>query len=98
MFCDPPTFSNSKRMRESFDVQRDHAALVARVGRILSPGGTLVFSCNRRKFALDTASLAEAGLAARDITASTIPHDFERKPGVHVCWLITHAGGAGSGQ
>ena len=98
VFCDPPTFSNSKRMRESWDVQRDHAQLIARIGRVLSPEGTLVFSCNRRRFALDTTALAEAGLEARDISASTIPRDFERKPGVHVCWLITHAVGAGSGQ
>ncbi|MDR3686400.1 MAG: bifunctional 23S rRNA (guanine(2069)-N(7))-methyltransferase RlmK/23S rRNA (guanine(2445)-N(2))-methyltransferase RlmL, partial [Coriobacteriia bacterium] len=28
IFCDPPTFSNSKRMSETWDVQRDHAALI----------------------------------------------------------------------
>jgi 23S rRNA (guanine2445-N2)-methyltransferase / 23S rRNA (guanine2069-N7)-methyltransferase len=95
VFCDPPTFSNSKRMRDSWDVQRDHAQLIARIGRVLAAGGTLVFSCNRRKFVLDTAALAEAGLAVRDITASTIPRDFERTPGVHACWLVTHAGREG---
>ena len=92
VFCDPPTFSNSKRMQDSWDVQRDHVGLLARIERVLEPGGTLVFSCNRRKFVLDTEGLAEACLVARDITASTIPNDFERRPGVHSCWLITHAG------
>ena len=28
VFIDPPTFSNSKRMGESFDVQRDHVSLI----------------------------------------------------------------------
>ena len=65
---------------------------------MLAPEGTLVFSCNRRKFALDTPALAEARLSARDITASTIPRDFERKPGVHACWLITHAGSVAGGS
>ena len=94
IFCDPPTFSNSKRMMDTWDVQRDHAALIARIGRVLAPQGPLVFSCNRRKFALDTAALAEAGLTARDITASTIPRDFERHTGVHYCYLITRAASA----
>ncbi|MFB0953992.1 MAG: class I SAM-dependent methyltransferase, partial [Aeromonadaceae bacterium] len=42
IFIDPPTFSNSKRMDESFDVQRDHLRLMQDLKRILAPGGTLV--------------------------------------------------------
>ena len=89
VFCDPPTFSNSKRMSTSFDVQRDHATLIAGIERVLAPGGTLVFSCNRRSFALDTASLDAAGLVAEDVTTRTIPKDFERTPVVHRCWKMT---------
>ena len=88
VFCDPPTFSNSKRMRDTWDVQRDHVALITRIGEILAPGGVLVFSCNRRKFALDAGALALAGLGCEDITARTIPQDFERRPGIHSCWMI----------
>ncbi len=88
VFCDPPTFSNSKRMRDTWDVQRDHVALITRIGEILAPGGVLVFSCNRRKFALDADALARAGLACEDVTARTIPQDFERRPGIHSCWMI----------
>ena len=91
IFCDPPTFSNSKRMSDTWDVQRDHIFLITRIAYLLAPGGTLVFSCNRRKFQMGVASLEAAGLSAKNITASTIPRDFERTPGVHDCWIIRHA-------
>lgn len=94
IFCDPPTFSNSKRMADTWDVQRDHVFLITRIAHILAEGGTLIFSCNRRKFSLDESALAAAGLVAQDITARTIPRDFERTPAVHQCWLIRRAADA----
>lgn len=92
IFCDPPTFSTSKRMAETFDVQRDHVRLITGAARLLADGGTLIFSCNRRRFQLDESALAEAGLAVRDVTARTIPKDFERTPTIHRCWTITKRG------
>ena len=91
VFCDPPTFSNSKRMNESWDVQRDHAAMILHIAGILAENGTLVFSCNRRKFALDLDILGAAGLSCVDITTQTVSRDFERHPNAHSCWLIRHA-------
>ncbi len=91
IFCDPPTFSNSKRMRDTWDVQRDHVGLITAAAALLAEDGTLLFSCNRRKFALDDDALAAAGLQVRDITRQTIPKDFERTPGVHSCWIIRRA-------
>jgi len=91
VFCDPPTFSNSKRMDATWDVQRDHVSLVLGIAELLADGGEIVFSCNRRKFAMDVAALAEASLDARDVTKRTIPKDFERRPGVHSCWTIRRA-------
>jgi 23S rRNA (guanine2445-N2)-methyltransferase / 23S rRNA (guanine2069-N7)-methyltransferase len=88
VFCDPPTFSNSKRMSETWDVQRDHAALVLAIAELLTDDGLLVFSCNRRKFAFDVETLRDAGLECIDVTARTIPRDFERKPGVHTVWTV----------
>ena len=88
IFMDPPTFSNSKRMRESFDVQRDHPRLVRQAMELLAPGGLLVFSCNRRGFKLDEGVVAE--FSCRDTTRDTIPPDYARNPGVHVCWEIQH--------
>ena len=34
IFVDPPTFSNSKRMEDSWDVQRDHIKLMRNLKRI----------------------------------------------------------------
>lgn len=76
---DPPTFSNSKRMRDTFDVRRDHARLIADTRALLAPGGALYFSTNARRFRLD------AAVAAEEVT--DIPPDFERsRP--HRCWRI----------
>ena len=89
VFCDPPTFSNSKsKSAATFDVQRDHVQLLARIADVLAPGGVIVFSCNLRSFKLDGLKLGEHGLAFRDITAPTIPHDFERNPKIHRCFLL----------
>ncbi len=86
IFLDPPTFSNSKRMRGTFDVQRDHASLITDTAKLLAPGGILVFSTNRTKFKMDIGALS--GLSAEDITGETIPRDFERNQRIHSCWKI----------
>ncbi|MBD8166277.1 bifunctional 23S rRNA (guanine(2069)-N(7))-methyltransferase RlmK/23S rRNA (guanine(2445)-N(2))-methyltransferase RlmL [Erwinia persicina] len=92
IFIDPPTFSNSKRMEESFDVQRDHLDLMKDLKRILRQGGTVMFSNNKRGFKMDLAGLAALGLAATEITAKTQSQDFARNRQIHNCWLIVHAG------
>jgi 23S rRNA (guanine2445-N2)-methyltransferase / 23S rRNA (guanine2069-N7)-methyltransferase len=86
IFLDPPTFSTSNAMEGTLDVQRDHADLILKAARLLAPGGTLAFSTNYRRFRLDASALT--GLTAADITARTIPPDFERNPRVHQTWLI----------
>lgn len=88
VFCDPPTFSNSKRMEGTFDVQRDHIALLTQITQILSPSGKIVFCNNKRNFKLDTAALEQLGYRAEDITMKTMPDDF-KKSKIHQAWLIT---------
>lgn len=89
VFCDPPTFSNSKAMgRRTWDVQRDHVLLLDYIERMLAPGGLIVFSNNLRSFRLDEAGLYDIGLDVREVTADTIPHDFERNPRIHRCFLL----------
>ena len=88
IFLDPPTFSNSKRMDESFDVQKDHVALIRQACRLLARDGILYFSTNFRKFKLDQAALP--GLTIKEITHQTIPPDFERNQKIHYCWQISH--------
>ena len=87
VFIDPPTFSNSKRTPEVFDVQRDHVELIWLAMRALRPGGTVYFSNNFRKFKLDMDALAE--FAIEDISPRTIGFDFARNPNIHRCWKIT---------
>ena len=86
IFLDPPTFSNSKRMDGTFDIQRDHVALIRDAATLLEPGGVLVFSTNHRRFKMDVEGLP--GLVAQDITDSTIPEDFARNPRIHRCFRI----------
>lgn len=86
IFVDPPTFSNSKRMLDVLDVQRDHVGMIRRTMKLLRPGGRLVFSTNFTRFALDREALAD--LDVEDITARTIPRDFERSPHIHRCYVV----------
>ena len=85
---DPPSFSNSKKMQETLDVQRDHAHLVSTCLALLNPGGELFFSTNRRRFRLDDELAQSAG--CREITQQTLPEDFRRHP-AHRCWLFQNS-------
>ncbi|MBE8597047.1 bifunctional 23S rRNA (guanine(2069)-N(7))-methyltransferase RlmK/23S rRNA (guanine(2445)-N(2))-methyltransferase RlmL [Xenorhabdus sp. BG5] len=92
IFIDPPTFSNSKRMENTFDVQRDHIELMKQLKRLLRPGGTLMFSNNKRGFKMDFAELDRIGLVANEITEKTLSQDFTRNRQIHNCWLLHHVG------
>ncbi len=86
IFCDPPTFSNSKRA-EDFDVQREHVRLLRAAVARLAPDGVLYFSNNFRRFRLDAEAVA-AFAQCEDITQQTIPPDFARDPRIHRCWRL----------
>ncbi|WP_070963412.1 bifunctional 23S rRNA (guanine(2069)-N(7))-methyltransferase RlmK/23S rRNA (guanine(2445)-N(2))-methyltransferase RlmL [Vibrio sonorensis] len=90
IFIDPPTFSNSKRMEQSFDVQRDHIQLMTNLKRLLKPNGTIVFSNNKRHFKMDDQQLEQLGLVAKNISSQTLPLDFSRNKHIHNCWIVTH--------
>ena len=84
---DPPSFSNSKKMLDILDVQRDHIRLIDGAMHLLALGGTLFFSNNRRGFVLDE-TLPER-YAVRDISHQSVPEDFRNKK-IHQCWQIGH--------
>lgn len=86
IFLDPPTFSNSKRMEESFDVERDQVMLIDLVMNHLDQDGVLYFSNNKRKFRLDDVIKKEYNVS--DITPRTIPEDFHDQS-IHNCFKIT---------
>ncbi len=83
---DPPTFSNSQRMKDILDIQRDHAELINDCLRGLRKGGVLYFSTNYRKFVLEKEKIAAADI--KDITKATTPFDFEGKLW-RWCYLIS---------
>jgi 23S rRNA (guanine2445-N2)-methyltransferase / 23S rRNA (guanine2069-N7)-methyltransferase len=87
IFMDPPSFSNSKRMRDVFDVQVDHVTLIEQAMRLLDTDGVLIFSNNLRKFKMDLEALTPFNV--EDITAKSIGKDFERNQKIHNCWKIT---------
>jgi len=89
IFLDPPSFSNSKKMDSTLDLQRDHVELIRQAMRCLTPDGVLVFSTNLRRFRLD-AELEDAFDVA-DRSGWSIPKDFERNRKIHRCWFICHA-------
>ncbi|MFL5785710.1 MAG: class I SAM-dependent methyltransferase [Bacteriovoracaceae bacterium] len=85
ILLDPPSFSNSKRMEEDLDIERDHPILVRDCMQLLSPGGTLVFSTNKRKFELH--SIVTSQYVVKEISQWTIPQDFHHTD-IHVAFMI----------
>ena len=88
IFIDPPTFSNSKRTDDVFDIQRDHAHIIELAMRRLSADGTLYFSNNFRRFKMD--DVVEVRYKVEDITKQTLDMDFERNQKIHKAWKISH--------
>lgn len=88
IFMDPPTFSNSARMANILDIQRDHGVLIRQAMARLVSDGLLIFSNNFRRFRLDEA-LAEE-FEVKEVSRSTIDRDFQRNEKIHRCWHIRH--------
>lgn len=83
---DPPTFSNSKMMKDFLDIQRDHVDLLNKALRTMREGGRLYFSTNYRKFAIDKDNIHASRI--EDITGKTTPPDFQGKL-FRYCYLLT---------
>ena len=79
------TFSNSKKMDTSLDVNRDHAALLSGCLALLADDGQIIFSTNAKSFKFDK-SLEEICFV-KEITTLTTTEDFRRKP-QHRCWCL----------
>lgn len=86
IFLDPPSFSNSKRMTDTLDIQRDHVALIESAMQVLNPDGVLYFSTNFRKFKLDPVVMEK--YTVQDISHQTIDQDFKRNEKIHQCYKI----------
>lgn len=88
IYIDPPTFSNSKRMESSFDVKRDHVALLSNLTRHLRNGGEVIFCTNLRGFSMDD-SIKEYGFLYENISEATLPRDFARDKKIHTCYRLS---------
>jgi 23S rRNA (guanine2445-N2)-methyltransferase / 23S rRNA (guanine2069-N7)-methyltransferase len=86
IYLDTPTFSNSKKLKRDFEVQRDHVELIQGAIRLLDRDGVLIFANNFRRFRIDSGALSH--LKIEDVTRETLPFDFYRSPGIHHCWEI----------
>ncbi|MGE4558613.1 MAG: bifunctional 23S rRNA (guanine(2069)-N(7))-methyltransferase RlmK/23S rRNA (guanine(2445)-N(2))-methyltransferase RlmL [Desulfobulbus sp.] len=88
IFLDPPTFSNARHRKQTFDIQQDHPALLRLAMQHLAKAGVLVFSTNFRKFKLDDS--LERQFDIREISEETVPFDFKRNQRIHRCWEFRH--------
>ncbi|TKB26276.1 bifunctional 23S rRNA (guanine(2069)-N(7))-methyltransferase RlmK/23S rRNA (guanine(2445)-N(2))-methyltransferase RlmL [Desulfopila sp. IMCC35006] len=86
IFIDPPTFSNTKKDKRIFDVQKDHARLIERAMAHLDKDGLLIFSTNFRRFILEERLLSLYEI--KDISQDSVPFDFSRNEKIHRCWEI----------
>ena len=77
IIMDPPTFSNSKRMEDFFDVQKDHVQLINDCMKSLANDGVLFFSTNYTKFQMLNEKLQASTI--KNITKQTTPFDFDGK-------------------
>ena len=86
IIIDPPTFSNSRKMEGTFDIQRDYVSLIKVCLDLLDKEGYIIFSTNYTKFHFDPSRFKNIQL--KNITNTTIDEDFSKKNKPHRCWLI----------
>lgn len=89
IFLDPPTFSNSKKTQEDFDVQSDHEELIRLCMKAVTRDGCLFFSNNFRQFKL--AESITKSFSVEEISHKTIAEDFKRNKRIHRSWLVKHS-------
>jgi 23S rRNA G2069 N7-methylase RlmK/C1962 C5-methylase RlmI len=85
IILDPPSFSNSKKMRGTIDVRRDHLELIRKSLSLLSPGGTLWFSSNAKGVRIDTGDFPD--LEVKDRGKELVDEDFRGKR-MPVCYTL----------
>jgi 23S rRNA (guanine2445-N2)-methyltransferase / 23S rRNA (guanine2069-N7)-methyltransferase len=86
IYMDTPSFSNSKRMKGTLDIQRDHLFMIRLALKRLHPEGRLYFSTHLRSFKLDE-SIQEFA-KVQNISRKTLDEDFKRDPKIHHCFVI----------
>lgn len=90
IYMDTPSFSNSKRMQGTLDIQRDHVAMIRLALNRLNPEGVLYFSTHLRSFQLDQS--IENMAKVENISRQTIDIDFKRDQKIHQCFKLSILG------
>jgi 23S rRNA (cytosine1962-C5)-methyltransferase/23S rRNA (guanine2445-N2)-methyltransferase / 23S rRNA (guanine2069-N7)-methyltransferase len=85
IILDPPSFSNSKRMEDDLDIERDHPIMIRDCMRLLKEDGELYFSTNKRKF--DLHHIIKSTYDVKEISQWTIPQDFHHTD-IHRAFLL----------
>ncbi|RVU96691.1 bifunctional 23S rRNA (guanine(2069)-N(7))-methyltransferase RlmK/23S rRNA (guanine(2445)-N(2))-methyltransferase RlmL [Coriobacteriales bacterium OH1046] len=86
---------SARRSGRAFDLVYCDASAIAgcvlpeQIAGMLASDGTLILMAGPRTFEIDGRALEAAGFSLEDMTARTIPPDFERTPKIHRCWLVT---------
>ncbi|WP_432772684.1 bifunctional 23S rRNA (guanine(2069)-N(7))-methyltransferase RlmK/23S rRNA (guanine(2445)-N(2))-methyltransferase RlmL [Francisella salimarina] len=88
IFLDPPTFSNSKRMDDILDIQRDHELLINLAMDSLKKDGVLYFSNNYRRFKMSSEIIAK--FDCENIDKKCLSRDFLSNKNIHNCWEIKY--------
>jgi 23S rRNA G2069 N7-methylase RlmK/C1962 C5-methylase RlmI len=77
IILDPPAFSNSKKMTNNFDLNRDIKELFNQCLKLLVPGGKIFLSVNLRQSVPSAAGLeAELGMRVTDLGDKVVDEDF----------------------
>lgn len=82
---DPPTFSNSKRTENDWNVQKDAIPLIGELLPLIKRGGVIYFSTNFRRFKFDETALPLTEI--REISKQTVPEDYRNRR-IHRCWRL----------
>ena len=85
--CDPPTYSNSKRTENDWDVQQGYVSIFEQLKKIVAPQGVVYFSTNFRRFKFDEDFIRSLGFDFREISKTTVPEDFRNRR-IHRCWRL----------
>jgi len=87
---DPPSFSNSKKMTDDFDLKRDFYDLIGKCVSLLAPGGKLFLSVNQKQFKINAAEMEEKlKLRVTDLQKKITDEDFHGKK-TPQSFLINH--------
>ena len=74
IILDPPSFSNSKKMKNTLDLRRDHLELIRKTLSLLKAGGTLWFSSSAKGLKLESGDFP--GLDIKDRGKELVDEDF----------------------